>query len=65
MDAENIMDGLAGELEAAIKGMAKAKTVDEKLIYSKIIKNLSKSLGVFLDLASDMMDYDADEDFDA
>ncbi|MBA3013709.1 MAG: hypothetical protein KKD63_04830 [Proteobacteria bacterium] len=65
MDAENIMDGLAGELESALKGMAKAKSVEDKLMYSKIVKNLSKSLGVFLELASDMMDYDADEDFDA
>lgn len=65
MDAENIMDGLAGELESAIKEMSKVKTLEEKLTYSKIVKNLSKSLGVFLELASDMMDYDADEDFDA
>lgn len=65
MDAENIMEGLAGELNAALKAMAKAKTPEEKLTYSKIVKNLSKSLGVFLELASDMMDYDADEEFDA
>jgi len=65
MDAENIMDGMAAELNAALKAMAKAKTAEEKLTYSKIVKNLSKSLGVFLDLANDMMGYDDDEEFDA
>lgn len=65
MDPENIMEGLAGELAAALQGMAKAKTVDEKYTYSKIVKNLSKSLGVFLDMANDMVDYDMDEEFDA
>lgn len=65
MEAEHLMDGLTSELNSALKSMAKAKSAEEKLIYSKIIKNLSKSLGVFLDAANDMMDYDLDDDYDA
>lgn len=55
MDPEKIMDGLAKELLSALKDMAKAKTADDKLRYSQIVKNLSDSLGVFLGLASEMM----------
>lgn len=62
MDPEKLMDGLSKELDGALKAMAKAKTVEEKLSYSHIIKNLCESLGVFLDLASNMMDYDEDEE---
>ena len=62
MNPEKIMDGLSKELEDALKAMSKAKTVEEKTAYSQIVKNLSESLGVFLDLASNMMDYGLDED---
>ncbi len=62
MDPEKIMDGLAKELSGALKAMAKAKTVEEKLTYSQIVKNLCDSLGVFLGLANDMMEFDMVED---
>ncbi|OGQ99602.1 MAG: hypothetical protein A2505_10780 [Deltaproteobacteria bacterium RIFOXYD12_FULL_55_16] len=62
MDPEKILDGLAKELSAALKAMAKAKTVEEKLTHSQIVKNLSDSLGVFLGLANDMIDFDMGED---
>jgi len=62
MDPEKIMDGLAKELSLALKAMAKAKTVEEKLTHSQIVKNLSDSLGVFLGLASEMMEFDMGED---
>ena len=43
--------------------MAKAKTVEEKVAYSQIVKNMSESLGVFLSLANDMMAFEGfDED---
>jgi hypothetical protein len=61
MDPEKIMDGLAKELNLALKAMAKAKTAEEKLAYSQIVKNLCDSLGVFLGLASEMMEYDMEE----
>ncbi|MGV8073939.1 MAG: hypothetical protein AB2L11_05215 [Syntrophobacteraceae bacterium] len=60
MDPDRIMDGLSKELNAALKAMAKAKTVDEKEAYSRIVKNLCESLGVFLKLASEMMQFDDD-----
>ncbi|MCB2184434.1 MAG: hypothetical protein KQH63_20600 [Desulfobulbaceae bacterium] len=60
MDPEKLMDGISKELDSAFKSMAKAKTVEEKVQYSKIIKNLCESLGVFLDAATDMMPYDYD-----
>ena len=61
MEPDKVMDGLIGELEDAFKKMAKVKTVEEKLQYSKIVKNLCESLGVFLDLAGDVMPYDFEE----
>lgn len=61
MDPEKIMDGLSKELGTVLKAISNAKTVEEKLAYSQIIKNLCESLGVFLDLASNMMGYEEDE----
>ena len=61
LDPEIIMGNVSKELTAAIKAMAKAKTIEEKVAYSQIVKNMSESLGVFLSLANDMM---ALEDFD-
>jgi len=63
MEPEKIMDGMSNELFAAIKAMAKAKTVEEKVAYSQVVKNLSEAMGVFLSLADDMMDdYDFEDD---
>lgn len=64
MDPEKIMNGLTKELTAALKAMAKAKDVNEKETYSRIVKNLCDALGVFFDLASGMLPPDFDEDFD-
>ncbi len=58
MDPEKIMDGISKELLTALKAMAKAKTPEEKLKYSEIVKNLCDSLGVFLGLISDMAPFD-------
>ena len=65
MDPEKIMDSLSKELNAAIKAMSKAKTVEEKVAYSHVVKNISESLGVFLSAVSDMMalDYEDDDQF--
>ena len=63
MDPDKIMDDLSKELQGSIKAMSKAKTVEEKVAYSQIVKNMSESLGVFLNLASDMMALDFDEDY--
>jgi len=64
MEPEKIMDSLSTQLSEALKSLAKAKTVEEKLAYSQITKNLSESLGVFLNFAADSMmeEYDFDED---
>jgi len=62
MDPEKIMEGLSKELNSALKAMAKAKNVNEKEAYSRIVKNLCDSLGVFFDMASEMMSYDSDDD---
>lgn len=58
MDPDRIMDGLSKELQVALKAMAKTKNVSEKEAYSRIVKNLCESLGVFLNLASEMMQFD-------
>lgn len=62
MDPEKIMDGLSKELNNALKAMAKTKDLNEKEVYSRIIKNLCESQGVFLKLASEMMMSDFDDD---
>lgn len=62
MDPEKLMDDLSKELSAALKALSKAKTLEEKLQYSEIVKNLSESLGVFLSLISDMAPFGFDEE---
>ena len=64
MDPDKIMDGLSKELNSALKAMSKAKDADEKEVYSRIVKNLCESLGVFLNLASEMMPLDFDDDLE-
>ncbi|PKN67606.1 MAG: hypothetical protein CVU57_02600 [Deltaproteobacteria bacterium HGW-Deltaproteobacteria-15] len=64
MDPEKIMDGLSKELNSALKAMGKAKDVNEKEAYSRIVKNICESLGVFFDKASEMMSLDSDDDLD-
>ncbi len=61
MDPDKIMSGISKEILIALKEMGKAKTPEEKLLYSETVKNLCDSLGVFLDLLSDMRLHD-DED---
>jgi hypothetical protein len=56
------MNGLSNELNSALKAMTKAKNVNEKEVYSRIVKNLCESLGVFFNLASEMMPFDSDDD---
>lgn len=62
MEPDKIMDGISKELASALNAMAKAKTADEKLMYSSIVKNLSESLGVFLALINNMAMLDDDDD---
>jgi ethanolamine ammonia-lyase large subunit len=64
MDPEKIILDLSNELSAAIVKMSEAKDVAEKEAYSRVVKNLTDSLGVFFNLATDMMPYDYDDDFD-
>jgi hypothetical protein len=60
VNPEIIMEGLMTELGNALKAISKAKTVEEKLVHSKIVKNLSSSIGIFLNLANPMMEDDPD-----
>ena len=64
MDPDKIMDGLSKELNSALKAMSKTKDINEKEVYSRIIKNLCESQGVFLKLASDIMPLDFDDDLE-
>ena len=61
MDTEKIMENLFKELGVALKAISNAKTVEDKVAHSQIIKNLSESLGVFLDLATTIMEVDLDD----
>ena len=61
MDPEKMMTGIGNEVLTSLKSMKKAKTPEEKLIHSKTVKNLCDSLGVFLNLMSDMDLYEEDD----
>lgn len=64
MEPDQIMNDMSTQLSQALKSLAKAKTVEEKVAYSQIVKNLSDSMGVFLNLAADgiMEEYDFEDD---
>jgi hypothetical protein len=64
MDPEKLMEALSKELHDNLEMMHRADSVEEKLRYSEIVRNLSESLGVFLRLISDVMDADFDDDYD-
>jgi hypothetical protein len=66
MDPEILMNKLAEELGNSIADMHKAKTIEERLRHSEIVRNLSESMGVFLKLISDVMnaDFDGFDEFD-
>lgn len=53
MDPEMI-NGLSKQVLSALKAMEKSKNVEEKLKYSEMIKNLCESMGVFLNLITEM-----------
>ena len=58
MDPEKIMNGISKEIFSALETMEKAKTSEEKLMCSEIIKNLCNSLEVFLGLIGEIGPYD-------
>lgn len=62
MNPEKIIDGLSKELISALKAMSKAKDINEKEAHSRIVKNLCESLGVFFELANEMMPLGLDDD---
>jgi hypothetical protein len=64
VDPDKVMDGLEKELNSALKSMSKTKDINEKEIYSRIIKNLCESQGVFLKLVSEIMPFDFDDDLE-
>ena len=62
MDPEKMMNDISREIDAALKAMGKAKTPEEKLMHSETVKNLCESLGVFLNVMTDMVPIDADDE---
>jgi hypothetical protein len=61
MEIDKMMDGMAAELVASLKAMGKAKTVEEKLQYSQVVKNLSESFSAIITAAGDIIPFDEDE----
>ncbi|TYT75144.1 hypothetical protein [Desulfobotulus mexicanus] len=53
MNPEKIVSGLGKELTDALQAMGKTKDLQKKETYSRIVKNLSKSLASFFEMASD------------
>ena len=67
MDPVKIMDGLSSQILSVLKAMSKAKTAEEKLTYSKTVKNLCDSLSGFFESMTGMVpfdEYDEDEEYD-
>jgi hypothetical protein len=64
MEPDQIMGDMSTQLSLALKSLAKAKTVEEKVAYSQVVKNLSEAMEVFLNLAADglMEHYDFEDD---
>ena len=60
MNPDKIINGLSKEINSALKAMSKTKDINEKEAYSRIIKNLSESQGVFLEFTGEMMPFDDD-----
>ncbi len=60
MDTDKIMDGLAKEINSTLKAMSKAKDINEKEAYSRIIKNLCNSQEMLLNISYEMMPFDDD-----
>ncbi len=61
MDPDNIMNDLSKEIENSLKALSEASSLEEKLSHSKIVENLCNSLGVFLNLATEMLPFDFEE----
>ena len=64
MEPDKLMNGISEEISAALNNMSQAKTPEEKLVHSQIVKNLCESIGVFLTLATEMSMYEDDDDID-
>lgn len=68
MEPNDILDILMKELSRSAKDLKKAKSADEREQQSRIVKNLSESLGVFMRMAveadpevlEDLEDFDPD-----
>ncbi len=58
MDPDYFMEGILRELQVALEGMENADSVQEKKEYSQIIRNLSQSMGIFFEMASDFVDFE-------
>ncbi len=58
MELERIIVDISEELKNSLRSLAEAKSVEEKVAYSEVIRNMSESLGVFFGLASEMMSMD-------
>jgi hypothetical protein len=64
MNPEKILDGILREITAALESMDKAEATEEKLHYSKIVKNLSESFATIIDVSIAIDDeFDDDEEF--
>jgi len=61
MDPEQVIENLLKELDKSLKAMGKAKTIEEKETYSRIVKNIAESVGVFFNAINDMMAYSSDD----
>ena len=68
MNPDQIMEGVLKEIESTLKQMAKAKKAEDKLIYSKTLKNLCISFKEIISAVTStlpsLLEDDFFEDFD-
>ena len=63
MDPDKMMDGILKEINTTLKQMAKAKKAEDKLIYSKTLKNLCVSFGEIIKAVTSTLPTMFDDDF--
>lgn len=61
MEPDKLMTGISKEMATALRNMSKAKSVEERLMHSEIVKNLSESLGVFINMMGELAMFEDEE----
>ncbi len=61
MNPEMIIEGILKEISSALETMSKSNTIEEKVNCSKIVKNLSESFSMIVDVSMIFDDEDLED----